>query len=191
MIELQYKDFKIELFNDSTYDVRSTDNINSYSKEYFSAGEYFNSLHGTRIFKNGEEVESCIVIGSGGVTGIHERSSLIDGDSLFICCGDSVFCLKLPDLSLQWNVKADMATCFQVLKLKGKYLVHGEISISYLDKDGNIIWEFGGADIFVLPEGGNEVVIKGDYIEVLDWNGTKYILDFDGKLMRPGLDTLM
>jgi hypothetical protein len=181
MIELAYKDFKIELFDDSGYDARSTDNINNYQHQYFSGGEYQNSQHAIRVSEYEDEINSCILIADGGTTGVHAKSAIIDDDSLLMCCGDSVFCLQIPTLSLRWKVRADRATCFQILTLNDKYLIHGELQISCLDKSGNIEWDFSGADIFVSPEGENEVVIKENSIELLDFSGRKYLIDFNGK----------
>jgi hypothetical protein len=59
----------------------------------------------------------CVCL-SGGPTGIHSKSSVMEGNSFLICCADSIFCLALPDLNLTWITKADQATTGQdVFKL--------------------------------------------------------------------------
>jgi outer membrane protein assembly factor BamB len=124
-----------------------------------------------------------LIAGEGGVTGIHDTSMIIEEDKLLICCCDSVFCLNLPNLEINWQIKADWATCFQIFKLEETYLIHGELTISRIDKNGEILWQFGGRDIFVSGDGTGIFEIHSDHILVSDWTETVYKLDFDGKLI--------
>lgn len=158
MNRYQYNDLTIEVLDEPTYKFGSSDNNFNYIKHYFSDGatEYPASKHGIKIYKDDQIIDSCIIIGSGGATGIHQKSSLLDEDQLLISCCDTVFCLTLPDLELKWKTQADQASCFQIFKQQDDYIVHGELQVAKLDKDGVIKWEFGGADIFVSI--GNEEV---------------------------------
>ena len=185
MIPFQFKNLTIEVFDDSTYSYGSTDNKFNYLKHYFGDGgqEYPVSKHGIKIFDNDKEINSCIIIGSAGATGIHKNSVLIDNDKLILCCCDTLFCLTLPELNLLWQTKVDTATCFQVFKLDNDYLVHGELEISRVDNEGKIKWQFGGADIFVTIEGQDEFEFNSDHIMLTDFCKTKYKIDFDGKLL--------
>jgi len=185
MLLLQYKDLTIELTDDATFTFGSADNTFTYLKHYFGDGahEYQGSSHAIRIYENDTEINSCIVIATGGATGIHSTSAVIDNDRLLICCRDTVFCLTIPELDLAWKTRADEATCFQVFTLQDDYLIHGELEITRLSKDGQIIWRFGGADIFVNFNGSNEVQIFNDHLLLTDWNNTQYKLDFEGKLI--------
>ena len=186
MIPFQFKNLTIEVFDDSTYSYGSTDNKFYYLKYYFGDGgqKYPVSRHGIKIFDNHNEINSCIIIGSAGATGIHKNSALIDNDKLILCCCDTLFCLTLPELNLQWQTKVDNATCFQVFKLENEYLVHGELEISRVDNDGKIKWQFGGADIFVTIEGQDEFEFNSDHIMMTDFCKTKYKIDFNGKLIN-------
>lgn len=47
-----------------------------------------------------------------------------------------------------------------------------------------MIWAFLGRDIFVSPEGVDEVNIEGDKIMVMDWNHDLYYLDYNGRQIR-------
>ncbi len=181
----QYIDLTIEVIDEPTYKYGSVGNNFNYSTHHFGDGakEYPTSRHGVKLFRVNEIIDSCIIIGSGGSTGIHQNSSLIDDDKLVICCCDTVFCLTLPDLELKWKTQADQATCFQLFKFQNDYLVHGELQITRLDKDGKIEWQFGGADIFVSIEGEEEFKLADDHIMLTDFGKTKYKLDFDGKLL--------
>lgn len=181
----QYKDLTIEVLDEPTYKFGSADNNFNYSKQYFGDGatEYPTSKHGIKIYQNDQSIDSCIIIGSGGATGIHENSSVLDKDQLLICCCDTVFCLTLPDLELKWKTQADQATCFQIFRQQEDYIIHGELQVTKLDKDGNKKWEFGGADIFVSIDNEEEFKIENDGILLTDFAKTKYKIDFDGKLL--------
>ncbi len=185
MNRYQYKNLTVEVLDEPTYKVGSADNNFTYSKHYFGdeATEYPISKHGIKIYRDNLVIDSCIIIGSGGATGIHQNSSIIDKELLLVCCCNTVFCLKLPDLVLKWKTQVDQATCFQVFKLKDDYIVHGELQVARIDDEGKIKWEFGGADIFVSVDNEEEFEILDDGILLTDFAKTKYKIDFDGKLL--------
>ena len=118
MNSYHYKDLTVEVVNEPTYKFGSSDNHFNYSKPYFGDGatEYPTSKHGVKIYQGDQIIESCIIIGSGGATGVHQNSSLLDNDQLLLCCCDTIFCLTLPDLYLKWKTQADQSTCFQIFK---------------------------------------------------------------------------
>ena len=181
----QYKNLTIEVIDEPTYKFGSTDNNFNFSKHYFGDGatEYLSSKHGIKIYQDGQIIESCIIIGSGGATDVHQNSSLLDKDQLIICCSDTIFCLTLPDLELKWKTQTDQATCFQIFKKQDDYIIHGELQVVKLDKDGKIKWEFGGAEIFVSIDNEEEFKIENDGILLTDFAKTKYKIDFEGKLI--------
>ncbi len=181
----QYKNLTIEISDEPNYRFDSNDNNFCYSKHYFADGanKYPTSKHGIKIYRKDQIIDSCIVIGSGGSIGIYENSALLDTDQLLICCSNTIFCLTLPDLELKWRTKADQATCFQIFKYKDDYLIHGELQVSKLDSNGKIKWEFSGADVFVSRDNEEEFRIENDAILLTDFVGTKYMIDFNGKLI--------
>ncbi|WP_439584824.1 hypothetical protein [Dyadobacter bucti] len=183
----QFRDFQIEVRNEPSYSPDSVDHNFTYSKHYFSleALDFPVSEHGVRLILDGNYSTSCIIVGCGGVTGISSNSSLLDGDQLLICCGDSVFCLSLPKLDLHWVVRADQITCFQIFKYNDDYIIHGELQITRLDRSGNIAWEFGGSDIFVNID-GEAFEIEPDGILLTDFGGQRYKIDFNGRGMGAG-----
>jgi hypothetical protein len=185
MNRYQYKDLKIEVLNEPTYKFGSADNSFTYIKHYFGDGatDYPTSKHGIKIYREDVIIDSCIIIGSGGATGIYKNSTILDNEQLLVSCCDTIFCLTLPNLELKWRTQADQATCFQIFKYQDDYIVHGELQISKLDRDGRIKWEFGGADIFVSIDNEDEFKIENDGILLTDFAKTKYKIDFDGKLI--------
>lgn len=180
-----YKDLIVEILNEPTYEFGSADNNFNYTKFFFSddGQEYPTSKHGIKIYSDNQIIASCLLIGSGGATGVYQNSSLIDNNELLICCCDTLFCITLPALDLKWKTKADLATCFQIFKQGNDYIVHGEMIISKLDKDGNIKWEFSGSDIFVTLDNEEEFKFENDCISLTDFSKTKYKINFDGKLI--------
>ena len=185
MNRYKYKDLTIEVLDEPTYKFGSMDNNFNYDKCFFSDGgeEYPTSKHGIRIYQDDQMINSCILIGSGGATGIFQESSLIDKNQLLICCCDTVFCLNLPNLNLKWKTQSDPVTCFKIFKQQDDYIIHGELCVTKLDKDGNKQWKFGGADIFVSIDNEEEFKLESDGILLTDFAKTKYKIDFEGKLL--------
>jgi hypothetical protein len=181
-MKIEYEQYRIELTDASTYSLNSSDNIEKYQLEYFQGTQnedrfYPTSKHGIRLFENDIEINSAVVCAVGGTTGIHENSFLIENDNILICCCDKIYSLKIPELSINWTKRLDLATCFGIFEFKDDLIVHGELQILRIDKKGNIKWEFGGRDIFTTPDGKDDIKIGKDTIRVKDWNGYEYILN--------------
>ena len=100
MIKLKFGNLEIEIYDDPTFSFLSTDNSHNYSRHYLVSGalDFPVSQHGIRILNNDIEINNCIIIGSGGATGINNNSALLDTDKILICCCDTLFCLSVPDL---------------------------------------------------------------------------------------------
>lgn len=186
MNEYFYKNFTIEVFNDSTFTLNSNDNLEVYENIYFGddAKEYPTSKHGIKLIDNYKEISNCLIIGSGGATDIYQNSSILDIDSILVCCSDSVFSISIVDLKLNWVKKLDMATCFQIFKIENDFVIHGELEITRIDNLGNIIWQFGGADIFVSLDGEDAFQLNDNNIVLKDFTGTSYMIDFNGKILN-------
>ncbi|MCC8147251.1 MAG: hypothetical protein LIO93_12640 [Bacteroidales bacterium] len=178
-----YKDLEVGVANEPDYTLNSTDNIFCYTRYYFGEGSqhYPVSKHGIKVYQDKEIINSCLVVASGGATDIHERSSLIDSNKLLICCCNTLFNLSLPTLNLNWKKQVDDVACFQIFKLEDDYIIHGELLITRISKDGIIKWQFGGKDIFVSIDNKESFKLKDGYIELRDFGDTVYKLSFDGK----------
>jgi hypothetical protein len=181
--------YSIGLINDTLYNPDSADNVIAYNKFYAERlYEHYNFpiRHGIFLFKDGEIERSACVCSSGGQTGIHSRSSVLDRNSFLICCADSIFCLALPDLNLNWITKADHATCFGIYKYQDGYIVHGELEITRLDNSGRIIWQFSGSNIFTTPTGRSDFKLNGNVIEAVNWESVKFTIDrFFKRIVKP------
>lgn len=130
-----------------------------------------------------DSIISCIGSINGSVYNLGD-TAIIESSRLFVCVDNYVLCLQLPNIELVWCVEVDMATCFSIYKLEDDFVIRGEICISRIDKKGNIIWQFSGADIFVnLIDETPELDIKPDRLAITDFIGTKYKVGFDGVLL--------
>ena len=177
--------YRIDIFNDQTFSESSADNVNEYDFVYSNKSEYhFPSVFGIKIFQDNSLIKSAIIGSIGSGTTIHDTSTIIENDRILVCCSNTIFCLSIPDLTLLWQTQADQATCFEIYKYQDSYIIHGEINISRLDKDGKIIWQHSGADIFTTLDGKDNFKITDNYILVTDWENRKYKFDFNGNAIK-------
>jgi len=177
--------YKIRVFEDNGFKESSVDNIHKYDLIYLKKSDYkFSSIFGIKIFQDTVELKSAVIGSIGGATGIHDKSIIVESERLVVCCSNSVFCLSIPDLTLLWKTQADQATCFEIYEYQDSYIVHGELEISRLDRNGKILWQRSGADIFTTAEGKEDFIITDNYILATDWENKKYKFNFDGKIVE-------
>jgi hypothetical protein len=114
---------------------------------------------------------SVLIFAEGGCSGVHDRSAVVVGEVFYLAVGDSICAFSLPELNLIWNAKVDSATCFGVYYSKEHHclLSHGELEIARVSLGGEIIWSYGGTDIF-----SGDFRIVGDCVEAVDFNGDVY-----------------
>ena len=185
----QYKIYSIRIENDETYSLNSTDNTHHYDKEYFYGlinedRFYPTSKYGIRIFLNNKEISSAIICEVGGGTSVNNNSFVFADDGILICCYDKVYSLELPTLVVNWVKRCDPATCFGIYNFLNDFLIHGELSISRIDKNGHEKWNFGARDIFVTQDNSSAFVITENKIMLKDWEGYKYVLDENGSVLE-------
>lgn len=182
-VTLQHNDLTIEVFDDSSYVVNSIDSPTQYDVIY-NGDNYddhdFPTRHAIKVFTDQQLIKSAVLLGTGGATVISSNAALVDDENLIIRCSNQVFSLTLPELNKNWQVKPDLATCFSIHKYQDTYIVHGETSISRIDRMGKILWSYGGADIFVCLYEGSPFEMHEDFISMTDFNGSKYKIDYDG-----------
>ena len=175
---------ELEIIDEPAFANGSVDIINQYNKHFLGEGtakSANNSTHGIRLIKHNKIIDSCLVQGFAGSTSVNETSFLIDSDRIVICCANLLFCISIPALNLLWKQEVDSATAFQIFKKDNDYIVHGEMMISRVDQQGNIVWQFGGRDIFVNIDDNLAFKLKSDHIVLHDFFGYKYLIGYDGK----------
>lgn len=181
-ITLTHNDLVIEAFDDLVFFQTAGDRV-KYDKIYRSsnAGVYVpTSQHGIIVSHNGQKLVSAILLATGGATSVSDDSVIIDNDRLVARCCNTIFCLSLPELDLQWMTEADWATCFSIHQYQDTYITHGELSISRIDRKGEILWSYRGSDIFVCLYEGTPFEMHPNHITLTDFNGSKYKIDYDG-----------
>jgi hypothetical protein len=183
---LHHNELAVEVFDDTAF-TKSADSPTSYDKiiqvekdKPFSP----NSKHAIKVYKDNSLIKSAIILASGGGTGVYENTALIDQGNLIIRYCNKLFSLTLPDLEANWVTEPDWATCFSVYKYQDTYITHGETSIARIDRSGKVLWSYGGADIFVCLYEGNPFEMHDNFIELTDFNGSKYRIDYNGETIN-------
>lgn len=79
----------------------------------------------------------------------------------------------------------DFAACFEIFKYDVDYIIHGELSITRIDANGNEIWNFSGRDIFT-----EEFLIEEEVVKATNFYNDTYFLDINtGKIISETLDS--
>ena len=181
-VTLQHNDFTVELSEDAVFN-QTADSPTSYDKVIQADKDVQyspTSQLAIKIFNLHNFISSGIILASGGGTGVHRDTALIDDDNLIIRCCNKLFSLGLPNLETNWVIEPDWATCFSIHRFQDTYISHGETSIARIDKSGKILWSYGGADIFVCLYEGNPFEMHDTYIALTDFTGNTYKIDYDG-----------
>lgn len=174
--------YQIDIFHDETFTQESTDNLHKYDYVYFDESEYvLPTMFGIKVFKDNQLLKSAIIGSIGGGTTNHSNAVIFEPKRFLICCSDTIFCLSIPDLQLLWQTQADQACCFEIFKYQEDYIVHGELEISRLDKDGKILWQKSGADIFTTIDGGPDFELTNDFIIAKDFENRVYRFGYNGQ----------
>ena len=185
IVTIQYKELTIEVFDDPSF-TQNPDSPTSYDKIYqLEKHKVYRpiSQHGIVVYRDNIKIASAILLASAGGTSVSIDSIVIDQDDLVTTCSNCVFSLSLPNLKLNWATEVDWATCFSVRQYKDSYITHGEMTISRIDREGKLTWEYGGADIFVCHSEGEPFQMYEDCIALIDFNGTKYKIDYNGRTL--------
>ena len=175
------ENYTIIIVEKSNYNPSSTDNVVSFKNKYaVNTDALLPSQFAISVLKGETQLESALIAAEGGTTSIHKTSQVVEQNKLLICCGDTVFCLAIPSLQLHWKTKVDEVTAFEIYKIKNGYIIHGELTISRIDKNGKIHWQKSGSDIFTTLDGKDDFSIKEGVIHAKDWQNRTYKWDFDG-----------
>lgn len=183
MMILPYKEYSIEFYNDSTYTLNSSDNLNKYDQVYFGGDSSYSKI-GIKFIKNEELIKSILLVAGSYDNYINEDIVVVDDNKLLIAVCEILFYLNLDTLKLEWKTKVDLSACFKIYKFDNFYITHGELEVKRINKTGYAEWDFSGADIFVSPLGESTISFENNHIQLIDWNGKIYILDFNGYLIN-------
>jgi hypothetical protein len=181
----QYKNFEIEVLDEANYILNSVENLRQYNKVYSYVNDYEDqflptSKHAISIKEFGKEISNAIICDVGGGTGIYENAFIFDNDKIWIHICNKIYCLEIPSLDLIWNKEFDIFTNLSIYQHENDILIHGELEIFRITKEGEIIWSFGGRDIWINTQGKTEFSIEDNVIRLFDFESNEYVIDFDG-----------
>ncbi len=182
-MNIQINKYKINLIDEPSYSQDSMEAVRGYRSELCrpDADEPC-CAHGVIVGDIESPRTSTIILGTGGVTGVHENSIAHTQNICFIAAGDSVFALGMPALKMLWCKKVDLSSCFGVFWVEKEHCLisWGEVFVCRFSMDGNKVWETSGADIFTQG-----FKLAGDAIEIIDFNNDKYRINIhNGKIER-------
>ena len=85
-MKIEFQDSEIEITDDTTYKIGSTDSNFLYDFVYLDeqANVYQSSKHAIKIFRNGQLIKSAIVCAVGGSTTIHDNSAVVKDCNLYV-----------------------------------------------------------------------------------------------------------
>jgi hypothetical protein len=174
-VTIQLKELSIELIKEAyRYDPKSADGIRKYQQTYDLSDGCQSSAHGVVVSGDDKLIASAVILAGGGASTIHAHSAFVQSSShLLLAVGPHVACLALPNLDLVWATKTDSATCFGVHPIPHTtdFISHGELEISRLNRDGKILWQNSGRDIFTGS------IRVDDKVEVYDFEDHPCIFD--------------
>ncbi len=122
---------------------------------------------------------------------LHQATPIDKSQSVKLCqqglilsLGRTLVCLSWPELKLNWKLKPDMSCIFEFYDLEDDILLRGELEIFRISLRGEVVWSYGGMDIWVNIEGKPEVTILENSIKLIDFEANEYLIDFDGKTLQ-------
>ena len=112
------------------------------------------------------------------------QSIKLEEDYLYLSLETEFICINLLEFNIHWNVEPDRTAVFEFYDIDNDFLLRGESEIHRISKNGDIVWSFGGKDIFVNMDGKDEVRIMDNFILLTDFDNNNYQIDFNGKLIE-------
>ena len=142
---------------------------------------------GIRVLKDGNEINSGLILGINGGTWLSKETEEDEGQSvklsnrnLILSLGFNLVSIQIPTLKVNWNIVPDLAEIFEFYNLENDILLRGELQIHRIGFNGEIKWSYSGADIWVNIDGKPVVTILENKIILIDFNHDEYLIDFNG-----------
>lgn len=187
-MKVELKDFEIELKDDPSYRIKPASNP-IYGYEY-SQGAIIKNLVFTinkraiivRDIASKQEVSSAILCENGGKAALTQDCFKLAEDKLWICVGDKMYCLAIPSLEVNWFRNVDFGTIHSINFFGGDLIIHGNMGLVRIGKEGEVIWKFSEGNGVFIP-GEERLKIFEKYIELIDGNDQKYTVNEDGKAL--------
>ena len=138
-----------------------------------------------KILNDGLICKNILINGLGKFTPVQEHSYAYDKQHLLICCGNKIFGLKFPELTLDWVMQSDPVACHQIVKISNGFIIHGELLISKINIFGEMEWQLEFDDIIGdIIDNPSCFIVHKDYIEIHDLSDHVYFINFEGRLLE-------
>ncbi len=164
--------YSVELIQEPLDSPENMFNAQHYKRQLdLSSGKFKTTNYG--IIINGT---SELLVSSDYPSSVHEHSAIIMDQYLYLGIGNQICKINLTTTQREWNTEVDTASCFGVYykEEQAALISHGEVTISRLTTDGEILWQASGRDIFT--EGFE---LNPEYIEAIDFEKNKYYFDYE------------
>lgn len=113
-----------------------------------------------------------------------DQCAVLEGESLSVLMDNEIVRFDIPAMKIVVQKRLDTFSCFSIYPVQKDYIIHSELEILRLDNAFDLVWSFGGSDIFVTHTGADAAFkMADDQILLEDWNGIRYALDMNGKLL--------
>lgn len=177
--------FRVELVPDPCYTIGSADNRpydRVFNPEELGGGDYRKVCRlAVEDFQTGEETQAALI---GAGTWCVEGCAVLNGAVLTVLMDRRALQLSLDPFEQLDSKKISADGPLLALYPWGEdFLVHGELEVLRLDRRLRVLWSFSGRDIFVTRGGGKAFEMEQGRIRLRDWEGNRYELDPDGKLL--------
>ncbi|OWP84079.1 hypothetical protein BWK59_07185 [Flavobacterium davisii] len=108
----------------------------------------------------------------------------IENENLIMSLGFTFISFNFLTGKLNWKIRPDTAEIFEFYEIENDYLIRAELAIHRINKKGEVIWSYGGRDIWVNLNGKEEVKIYSDSIHLIDFDDNEYIIDYNGETIK-------
>lgn len=116
---------------------------------------------------------------------LEEDCAILEDNIITILQNDTIVQLNVHNGELLFYKELDTyMPNFGIYKVKEGYILYGELLITMLDEDFNIVWKFGGKDIFVSYTRRNAFQMCDSMIKLYDFEDNYYEIDYEGKQIK-------
>lgn len=146
-----------------------------------NANDKFSKSHIITV-DNGERVSKITLVGDMFL--YDENCAVLENSVLTVLQNDMLVQIDLNTCQvIKQKPIEEFGGNFQLHLTPVGYLVYGESAIATYDKLLNQIWSFSGKDIFAVASGEQAFKIGINTIQLYDFEGNFYELNFNGKLV--------
>lgn len=173
-MRLKNGSYDVAVSIDPTYTLGSADNVIQYDRVLTAYGLEKGDHYTTfciRVIADEREFSIALI---GGDNCDDSECAVLDGNVLTVLQNESITGIDLEKCSIT-NSKKLPTICvnYALFKVKGGLVVIGELDITGLDCEYNVVWQYGARDIITNYE------ILEDRIEYSDCSGREYVIYFE------------